>query len=188
MAKKVTKKAALNITAHLDRLANLVHHEASALGIDSELASRFIHACDCVSDAVDKKAGIVRKADFDPAGIGGEVSGPLENGAVTPAPLKGEFTQQENRELREKLQSGNVSPKGSPSPASPHPGARLASDYMNFVKLAASGKVSKAARDRVDQAIKLAAVVVKNAAEESEEEEEGEESDKAASHGFDLYA
>ena len=82
-------------------------------------------------DKEDKKARLQelrrRRAGFNPEDIGREVGGPLESLDGDEAYMGGEFTQQENRELRETEQAGKL-PGVTTEPRSPSSGkqARLA--------------------------------------------------------------
>jgi hypothetical protein len=55
---KLTRRGARNVTATLDRIANLMQSEAEALGIDPKIAADFALRCDMISDAVERTAMI----------------------------------------------------------------------------------------------------------------------------------
>jgi len=156
----VTKQAALSAGNTLDAAADLITANAAAFGIKPDVAKKFAYQCDLLGDHIAKSAGIdlvkmaaERKQALtgddvhnegahgeDPEIIGEEVSGPKEMDADEPY-MKGEFTQQENRELREKQQGGELgNDKTSPEPQAPRPGIqaalvvgkKMASLYMGF--------------------------------------------------------
>ena len=128
---KMTKKGARSVTAALDNLASLIQAEHATLGIPEKIAMDFAFKCDLLSDRVEKKAGLSREAlteldvnkekGFDPEEIGEEVSGPLE-GDSDEAFMKGHFTQQVNRELREDVQDGDLGMSPNLEPQSPQAG------------------------------------------------------------------
>ena len=138
----ITKQAAEHTGNVLDAAAEIVTANAKAAGINPKIAEKFAYQCDLLSDHMANAAGIdlsklaaSRQADEDPSQIGEEKSGPKEQEADEPY-MKGEFTQQENRELREKVQDGDLSNKGiSPEPQAPRPGVQAALE--NGTKLAA---------------------------------------------------
>lgn len=122
---RISKKGATSVTRDLDRLANLVETDFETLGVSPKFATAFVYSCDLLSDAIDKTAGIERSektASFDAAQIGVEKAGPLVKDADE-GYLGIEFTQQENRELRNKTQAGLPSVgQSDPEPRSPTPG------------------------------------------------------------------
>lgn len=146
MAHKIGKKAAVQITQDFDRIANLIQTEYSRLMIPQDVASDFVTKCDLLSDHIEKMAGIdpedegelkfalsdfdpVKEPGFDPEVIGEEKAGPLVN--TTPdANAQGEFTQQENRELRERFEAGELTPENTPhlEPRKPVPGKQATLD------------------------------------------------------------
>lgn len=102
-----------NITADLDRVASVLQKDFSALGIPEKIATDFAYRCDLLSDAMEKQAADeagmsapTPAGDFDATVIGDQVPGPLvsDNEPF----MKGEFTQQEFQELREKQESGSL--------------------------------------------------------------------------------
>ena len=124
----LTKKAARNISAEMDRLAELFQNEYQTLGVPPDIANDFARRCDLLSDAVERNAGLepgpgaekqalteydpvdetkVAPHNFDPEEIGKEDAGPLEQEGDESF-MKNEFTQQENRELRERVQDGDL--------------------------------------------------------------------------------
>ena len=138
----ITKQAAEHTGNTLDAAADLVTKYAVAAGISPLIAEKFAYQCDILSDHMAKVAGIditklasERTADEDPAQIGEEKSGPKEQGGDD-SYMNGEFTQQENRELREKVEGNELGPdKISPEPQAPHAGVQAA--LANGTKLAA---------------------------------------------------
>lgn len=132
----LTKKGALAVTADLDRLANLLQAEHETLGIPQNIARDFAYRADLLSDAIEKKAG------FDPAEIGKEKAGPLEQMDSDEPFMQGEFTQQENRELREVQESGKM-PGVVDAPRSPASG-RQAGSFDTFGRQAAASQLDTA--------------------------------------------
>ena len=146
---KMSKKGARSVTAALDNLATLFQQEAATLGVPARVAKDFAYRCDLLSDRVERVAGISRRAlteldvnkekGFDPELIGEEVTGPLE-GDGDESFMKAEFTQQENRELRERIQDGDLGMKTNMEPQSPQGGkqasvnSRLASACGDLMK------------------------------------------------------
>lgn len=126
---KLTKKGAQAVTADLDRLANLFQTEHQALGIPQKIAMDFAYRADLLSDAIEKQAGIDRTAaDADPEMIGKEQGGPLEAVDSDEPFMKGEFTQQENRELGDIVESGSMSNSNTiEEPRNPQPGKQAMS-------------------------------------------------------------
>lgn len=176
MAKKptpISRTAANEIALGLDKITNLVVNEASALGVPEKLAAQFAAHADQIADLIDKKAGIKRAAaqktaaDFNPEEIGEEVSGPLLDG--TPEPyMKGEWTQQENRELLDRYQQGAMTNgKVTPDPRNPTPGAQMRplakSLKASADKLAALAEMGQATPQQLadaEQALRLASKVL----------------------------
>jgi len=120
MTTKLTKKGALQVSVALDRVAAVIQEEAAVLGLNPKVANDFAHRCDLLSDHVEKRAGVERQAlteydpvkesGFNPEEIGVEKSGPLEMIDSDEPYMNGEFTQQENRELRYDQQNGKLGP------------------------------------------------------------------------------
>jgi len=142
MADKLTKQAAEHTGNALDAAADLVIKNAAAAGITPEIAEKFAYQCDLLSDHMAKAAGIdiakmaaVRMADEDPSQIGEEKSGPKEQEGDEPF-MSGHFSQQENRELRETQEGGDLGPdKTKDERQTPHAGVQAA--LANGTKLAA---------------------------------------------------
>ena len=162
--KKLTKKGALQITADLDRLGNLFQTEWESLGVSQKVAMDFAYRCDLLSDDLEKRSGLNRKAlsefdpvqepGFDPEEIGVEKSGPAEGDADEPY-MSGEFTQQEHRELRETQEQGDLGPdKVKAEPQSAQPGKQGAS-FESLGRIEAANRVGAAA-SRVHVAIRAA--------------------------------
>ena len=121
----ISKKAAQVVTADLDRLAELMQTEFESLGLPEKVAMDFAYRCDLLSDAIE-----VTAADYDEANIGKEVSGPHQMDSDEPY-MKGEFSQQVNRELREKTESNSLP---STEPRSPSPGKQADSFSEDTLK------------------------------------------------------
>ena len=212
----LTKKGARQVTADLDRIATLFQDEWHTLGIPKHIAHDFALRCDMISDAVERTAA-ASNGGWDPEQIGEEVGGPLVQDPDEPF-MRGEFTQQEKRELRERVQSGDLGPtKTVPEPQSPTPGVQAS--FRGLVAALKMGGYDPAAAER---ALRLAANVVrqgkelppeflenakkkkdeakgdgedekkggkKGADEQDEKKGEDEKDEKKASfHGYDLFA
>lgn len=123
MARKLTKKGALAVTADLDRIANLFQFNHRSLGIPRKIAMDFAYRADLLSDQIMKNAGIdpASNGGFPASAIGVEKGGPLEQD-TDETWMEGEFTQQENRELREEQEAGKLGPTPNIGPRSPSPG------------------------------------------------------------------
>ncbi len=149
MAHSINKQAASNAGDTLDKAADLILGIAKAAGIKPQIAQKFAMQCDLLSDHIAKCAGLdiaklasQRQADWDPSEIGKEKSGPAE-GDSDESYMNSEFSQQENREMREKQESGELA-KGSDQPQKPQPGVqaalkngqKLAELYMDINKAA----------------------------------------------------
>lgn len=157
---RLTKQAAKKANHILDAAAADILTNAAAYGIKASIAQKFAFQCDLLADHVAKRAGvdIAKLADqrkqglsgddvfdegtlgFDPEEIGEEVAGPDEQDNDEPY-MDDHFTQQWNRELREKQEGGEVSDgEGSPEVQSPTPGvqaslatgSKLAGLYMDI--------------------------------------------------------
>ena len=156
----MTKKGARSVTDNLDRVASLFQQEFATLGIPQKIASDFAYRCDLLSDAIEKRAGIDRTAlseldvnqeqGYDPEEIGEEVKGPMEGDSDEPY-MKAEFTQQENRELRERVQDGDLGMKPNFEEQAPQAGKqamRLASACAKLqdasIRLGGKGDLAKA--------------------------------------------
>jgi hypothetical protein len=180
MERKMTKKGAMQVTSALDNLAQLFESDHGVMGIPVKVAKEFALRCDMLSDFIEREAGIkkealtgddpVKEPGFNPEEVGEEKKGPLED-EPDEGYMKGEFSQQENRELRERVEDGDLGPnKTVDEPQKPQPGKQGAEEEVEEeeVEEKASGK---------------------KAQEEEEEvvEEEEKESNKKASHCFDLF-
>ena len=127
---KATKKGALAVAAAHDQLANLYQNDYAALGIPARIAMDFAYRNDLLADYVMREAGLnPKKARFDPEEIGVEVSGPEEMDADEPW-MKGEFTQQEYRELREDQEGGDLGFKVVDGPQAPQAGKQASIEVM----------------------------------------------------------
>lgn len=208
---RITKKGARNVTRTMERLADLMEKDFGVLGIPQHIAADASRRLDLLSDAIERHAGInpqdtrTKQAldGFNAEMIGQEKSGPLEMETDEPF-MKGEFSAQENRELREKQEAGDL-PDGSPEPRPPKAGVQAA--FKGLVGSLKGTKMTDKQAAAVERALRLATSVVlaSKKAEEDEEEvmveeaekesgkkgedekEEPKESAKKASHGFNLY-
>jgi len=210
----LTKKGALLITRDLDRVATVITREAKELGIPDKVATGFAEWCDRLADRIEATAGIdpkdtaakeallkqalsgepAAKTDYpfdkgktyDGEEIGKEQSGPQE-GDADESYMRGEFTQQENRELREKQEGGQISGVNT-DPRGPRPGVQAALDNLSQVVKSATYTDDVAAK--VAEALNLAADIAKSGAKaEDEEEDEGEAKEASSfNHGYNLNA
>jgi hypothetical protein len=159
----MTKKGARSVTANLDRLATLFQEEFETLGVPSHIASDFARRCDMLSDAIEKKAGIERTAldeldvvkekGFDPEAIGEEVSGPEEGDSDEPY-MRGHFTQQVNRELRERQEDGDLGMTPVEEIQTPQPGKQASFEQIG--RLEANNRLSMAVNRLQSAAVRLA--------------------------------
>lgn len=120
---KLTKENAQKIASNLDALASLFQEQHKILGVPPKVANEFAYRCDLLSDHVEKRAGLQRKAtvdpksnttetkllpeSFDPAEIGEEeTKPPLRN---ADEPYMDAFRQEEFDQLRHVQQKGEFS-------------------------------------------------------------------------------
>lgn len=121
---KITETGARQVTANLDRLANLFTSEFATLGLPEDVAGDMALRCDMLSDRIESHAGLrprqaqmdppanyteekVAPNEFDPAEIGEESSQAfLRN---EDEPYMDAFTQDENDQLRQVQQDGMFS-------------------------------------------------------------------------------
>jgi hypothetical protein len=125
MARKVTKKGALQVSQTLDRLASLFEQEHEAMGVTQKVAQDFALRLDHTSDIIEKSAGI-RRAEwdefshgmaaqpsfpetdgFDPTEIAKTEPGALESDPDEPY-VRDNFTEQETNELSDKHMTGQL--------------------------------------------------------------------------------
>jgi len=114
---RISKKGAKSVVAQLERVAELFQTEHETLGINEKAALDFAYRCDLLSDVIEKNAGFekeslsefdpVKEQGFNPEEIGKEDSGPLQK-EPDEAYMNSQFSQQENRELRERQESGEI--------------------------------------------------------------------------------
>lgn len=221
---RITPKGALRVAQDLDRLADLIGTEAERLNIPAHIAADAVRKFDALADHIERLAGlnprtkqaltgldVYKEPGFDPENIGEEVGGPLEGDADEPY-MKGEFTQQERRELREKQQAGEL-PGGSSEPQAPRPGVQAA--FKGLIAALKGSKLQGKQAAAVERALVLATSVVtagdvpeafkeqwaKNKDDKGDEKKDDDKKDdkkpdflkdkeggKKASHGYDLNA
>lgn len=147
---RLSKQAAQKITGDLDRLASLFQNEHERLGVSTKVATDFAYRCDLLSNHLEKQALTeydpvdetkIAPHNFDPEEIGEEDAGPLvqepEEGY-----MKGEYTQQENRELRERQEAGDLGMKPVLEEQTPTPGKQASLDNsISRLKKKASGSL-----------------------------------------------
>jgi len=144
---KLTKKGALAVTADLDRLANLFQYDHEILGLPQKIAMDAAYRLDLISDHITKKA------QFNAAEIGVEKAGPLEQDADE-GYMKAEFSQQENRELREEQEAGKLGPNADIGPQAPQSGKQAGFEVMG--RQAAVRQVIAAERSIHEAALNVA--------------------------------
>jgi len=123
---KLTAAVAMKIGADFDKVANLVTHMHEVLGIPEKIAMDYARRTDYLSSLIERNAGLDPrnkqaltedpnlkvdypvKPGFDPEEIGEEVSGTLEGDADEKSYMGDNFSQQENRELRERQEGGDL--------------------------------------------------------------------------------
>jgi hypothetical protein len=160
----MTKKGARSVTQTLDRVASLFQTEWVTLGVPERIASDFAYRCDLLSDRIERVAGLdrvaldgddpVKEPGFDPEGIGEEKNGPLR-GDGDESYMKGEFSQQENRELRERVQDGDLGMTPNPEPQPASSGKQAAFERMG--REAASGRLATACNKLQGAAMRVVA-------------------------------
>lgn len=147
---RLSKQAAQRITNDLDRLASLFQKEHERLGVSEKVALDFAYRCDLLSDHLDKQAlteydpvdeSKMSPHNFDPEEIGKEDAGPLVDEPDEPY-MKGEFTQQRFRELRERQEAGEIGDKPIMEEQTPTPGKQASlNDSIARLKKKASGSL-----------------------------------------------
>lgn len=180
----ITKKGALAVTAKLDETANLIQANATALGIPVKYAKDFAYRCDLLAGLVEKNAGLQRDkagklitaltggdepqqpGKFDPEVIGEEKGGPLEQEPDEPY-MNAEFTQQEQRELRESVEGGEIGPdKTKDEEQAPRAGIQASLELGQAAQAIqnnsknASGELANAMRDMGNALLSLQANVL----------------------------
>lgn len=158
MATKLDKKAALVAGNIFDQAADMASRLASMGVLKPEIAQKYAYQCDLLSDHAAKTAGIdvaklaaSRKQALsgddvfdegkligeDPEQIGEEKSGPKEQEGDE-SYMSGHFSQQENRELREKQEASELPGGSERQTAKPgvqaalENGKRLAALYLDI--------------------------------------------------------
>jgi hypothetical protein len=181
MGQKMTKMGAKEVTSALDSMAQLFEHDFETMGVPEKVAKEFALRCDLLSDHLEKQAGIekealtgddpVKEPGFNPEEIGEEKSGPLED-EPDESFMKDEFTQQENRELRERVENNDIGPdKTVEEQQKPEPGKQAAEeDVEEEVEVE---EASKKAEDKE---------------EEPKEEPKEKKEAKKTNHPFNLFA
>ncbi len=208
----LTKKGALLITNDIDRIATVIGENHTDLGIPEKVAAGFAQWCDRVSDRIEQTAGVDpqnkaaemrlalsgqqdHKTDYpfdegktqDAEEIGEETSGPHE-GDADESFMKGEFTMQEYRELREKQQAGSI-PAVNTDPRGPRPGVQASLDTLTAA--VTGGRYSPAAAAKLAEALILAAEIAKSAAGDDDDDDDDDEKKEASygyGHGYNLNA
>lgn len=178
MAGRLTRRAALDANNALDHVAELIVTSAPSCGISSEVAQKFAAQCDMLADHIARHAGVdlvklaearkqglsgddvfdEGKTGFDAEEIGEEKAGPLQKEKDEPY-MTSQFTQQENRELREKTEDGEGKTKPSPEEQKPTPGvqASLSDSYLS-VEAAASSLAKAGSAHASTLSVKVASV------------------------------
>jgi|TARA_R110000824_G_scaffold48399_6_gene136699 hypothetical protein len=111
---QLTRKGARQLTSAIDRVAECVQLNHTALGIDPKIAVDFAYRCDLISDAVETTAvtnhPLDKSAEYAADEIGAETKGPIYEEDSDPD-LKGQFTQKEFQQLTDEVE-GSSSPAG----------------------------------------------------------------------------
>ena len=171
----MTKKGARSVTQTLDRVASLFQQDWKSLGVPAKIAQDFAYRCDLLSDRVEKMAAqdktalteldVFKEPGFDPEEIGEEKGGPLEMDSDESAYMDDHFTQQNNRELRERVEDKDLGMSVIPEPQSPKPGkqafTRIGQEAVSAQLGAAGKKVQAAAAKIGDQNVTLAASLLR---------------------------
>lgn len=153
----LTRKEALKLAGILDFAADSIQKQADDLGLTEKIANDFCGRCDAISDFVERSANIKRdktgalmlqagETVWDPNQIGVEQSGP---GVQDPdeAFMKGQFSSQENRELSDRQEAGDLGTTPILTPRNPTPGkqADLDNSLAKLRKLANDDEVQSIA-------------------------------------------
>lgn len=141
----LNKQGAVEITKTLDKLASQFESRYHALGIPKKYAFDFAYRCDLLSDEIDTTFGLKREASqnkealdgldpvlepgFNPEDIGKEKKGPKKELGKEHSWMDGEFTQQENRELRETQEAGKM-PEVKTEPRKPQEGKQATDETI----------------------------------------------------------
>lgn len=196
---RMTKKGARRVTADLDRIAGLLQEEWRSLGIPRHIAFDYAKRTDMISDAVERTAQINHEAaasnsGWDPEDIGEEKSGPLVMDSDEDF-MGQEFSQQENRELRERVQNHELGPDRTTfDPRTPSPGVQAS--FRGLVRALKGANLDREASARVAKALALATTVTEKSSDlppellENAKKKKDEAKDKKAgfSHGYNLSA
>lgn len=156
----LNKKTALSVTGHFDTVAAGIEKNAAAWGIPTPIAQDFVRKIDVLAGIIEANANVRRDkegnlldnkgnvvtaftrlaAEWPPEEIGREDAGPLEGDSDEPY-MKGEFTQQEKRELSDLQEGGNLAAP-STAPRNPTPGKQaLDASLAKLSKLASESEI-----------------------------------------------
>ena len=145
----LSRKEALDVTGRLDAVAETIQTKCAAFGIPEQIANDFARRSDVISGLVeqaarirrDKQGNLLKGADFPADDIGRETGGTLV-GDPDEAYMDPNFSQQENRELRELQESGQMSGVNAPA-RRPTPGkqADLDASLKKLSKMAHESEV-----------------------------------------------
>ena len=144
----LTRRGAANVTADLDKIANLFQHQGNALGIPAKIAQDFAYRCDLLADYVEKHASrMARVAAEDETGlsvepepdnqgfdanlIGDQTDGPIEITPPVETFMEGDFTQEKFQALRNKQQSGALADNAAKGKAD----AKLAAEVRRLASM-----------------------------------------------------
>lgn len=193
---RLTKQGALIVGEDLDKMATLIQKRYADLGIPQRIALDFAKKCDLLSDHIQRSAGIdprskkalteydpVKEPGFNPEEIGQEKAGPLvKEGDETY--MDQHFTQQQNRELRERVQDGSIGPdKIVEEPQAPQPGKQAADRPFAVAAKKADDDADEAAKPEdkpVEQAEKPEGEEKPKDDEDDEDEKDGGKKAKKA--------
>lgn len=215
MPKLITKKGARQVTADLDRLANLFQYNHEALKLPQSISLDLAKRLDTVASHIELVTGLDKEAamdppsnyteekihsgEFDPAEIGEEQSAALERNPDEP--YMDTFKQDEFDQLREIQQTGAFSNAKAARSLIARLTAMAEAAEKKKVADSAQGlndaKVAAELHETLKEAMaKLVALETKMAAskgsEDSDESEDakeaGDEETSKKAHGYNLFA
>lgn len=204
---KLNKKGALALTTDMDnmlgtlqRVAATIGNHGEVLGIPAKFASDFQRTAfeltkkaDALADHIEKRAGVhpqSKQSDFDAEEIGEEVAGPKE-GDGDESYMKGEFSQQENRELRERVEKSEMGPdKTTTAPQSPSPGIQASmKNLLRTLSAMDEDDMDEDEKKKAASALRLASEVLgKLAGDDEDEDDKDEDVEAKKKANSSLYA
>lgn len=197
---KITKKGAQQVTADLDRLADLFQHNHNALRLPEHVATDLARRLDTVSSHLELVTGLDKEAagmdpkhnfteekiegnEFDPADIGAEEASVLER--QPDEPYMDTFSQDEFDQLREVQQTGQFSNAKAAMTLLAKLANRIAADDKKEDDKKAESHEDKDDKDAGKKASKKSE---DHEEDKKAEKDEDKDAGKKASHGYDLFA